>query len=92
MTKQGLRAIGGPVLPTPGPNSPEGELIGTKATAPTFIAFYTSSRKARQLEPREIQNAKHLGGQVVRRGAVTVVWTRPPTSQLRNSVEACAFG
>lgn len=92
LTKQGLRVIGGPVLPAQGPNSPEGELIVTKATAPTFIAFYTSSRKARQLEPRVIQNAKHLGGQVVRRGAVTVLWTRPPTSQLRNSVETCAFG
>jgi hypothetical protein len=81
---------GGPVLPAQGSNSPDGELLVVNGTAPVFIAFYSSSRKARQLEHAVAQNAKRLGGEIVRRGAVTVVWTRRPTRQLRRTVEKCA--
>ncbi len=92
LTKQGLRVTGGPVLPSQGPNSPDGELLIVHDDAQTFIAFYNNSRKAQRLEPEVVQNAKRIGGQVMRRGAVTVLWTRPATSQLRNRVETCALG
>ena len=36
--------------------------------------------------------ATDLGGvAVLKRGAVTLLWTRRPASDLRNTVEACAF-
>ena len=92
LTKQGLHVTGGPVLPSQGPNRPDGELLIVHDNAQTFIAFYNSSRKAQRLEPEVIQNVKRLGGEAVRRGAVTVLWTRSPTSQQRSNVERCAFG
>jgi hypothetical protein len=79
---------GGPVFPQQGPNSPDGELITTGA----FIAFYTHAHKAQRLEPGIKQNARRFGGQVVRHGAVTVLWIHPPASGLRNALSGCAFG
>lgn len=75
-----------------GPNSRDGELLIAHDDAQTFIAFYTRSRKAQRLEPEVVQKAKRISGQVMRRGAVTVLWTHPAPSQLRNRVETCAFG
>jgi hypothetical protein len=91
LIKQGVRVTGGPVLPSQGPNSPDGELLIVYDGAQTFVAFYDSSRKARRLELEIVQNVKRIGGQVVRRGAVTVLWTHPATSQLRDRVEVCAL-
>jgi hypothetical protein len=95
LTKQGLRVTGGPVFP-PGPeisSSPDGELVaGVAGAGGAFIAFYRSPAKAQRLEPEVIHNAKRIGGRVERRGAVTVLWIRPPSTGARNSVEACAFG
>jgi hypothetical protein len=88
LTRNGLRVTGGPVFPQQGPSSPDGELI----TRGALIAFYTGSRKAQQLEPEVRQNARRFGGQVVRHGAVTVLWIHPPASSLRNAVSGCAFG
>jgi len=88
LTNKGLRVTGGPVIPSQGPNSPDGELI----TADAFIAFYTDTDKAQRLEPQVKRNARPFGGQVVRRGAVTVLWIRVPASALRNAVSDCAFG
>jgi hypothetical protein len=79
---------GGPVLPQQGQNTPDGELITNGA----FIAFYTDQRKAERLEPEVRQNARRFGGEVVRKGAVTVLWIRPPASALHNAVSGCAFG
>jgi hypothetical protein len=56
-----------------------------------FVAFYTDSAKAQRLEGQIVQNAKRFGGQVERRGAVTIVWVKPPGSGTRNGVEACVF-
>lgn len=91
LSKRGLRVIGGPVFPSQGPNTPDGELIVGEA-AGTFIAFYDNARKARRLEPQIRQNVKRFGGKVKRLGAVTVLWVHPPSSAQRNSVETCAFG
>jgi hypothetical protein len=88
LTRKGLRVTGGAVFPQQGPSSPDGELI----TRGAFIAFYTDSRKAQRLEPEVRQNARRFGGQVVRNGAVTVLWIHPPASGLRNAVSGCAFG
>jgi hypothetical protein len=87
-TSKGLRVMGGPVFPQQGPNTPDGELITNRA----FIAVYTDQRKAERLEPEVRQNARRFGGQIVRNGAVTVLWVRPPASGLRNAVSGCAFG
>lgn len=86
-----LRVTGGPVLPPQGPNSPNGELIVGGDHGGAFIAFYTDPGRAKQLEPEVIQNARHLGGHVERHGAVTVLWIRRPTGQLRGSVHACGL-
>jgi hypothetical protein len=88
LTSNGLRATGGPVFPPQGPNSADGELI----TQGALIAFYTDQRKAKRLEPQVKQNAKRFNGQVVRNGAVTVLWIRPPARGLRNTVSRCALG
>lgn len=88
LTSKGLRVSGGPVFPQQGPNSADGEL----ATAGALIAFYDDQRKAARLEPEVEQNARRFGGQVVRNGAVTVLWIHPPASGLRDAVSGCAFG
>ncbi|MHB8490873.1 MAG: hypothetical protein ACYDA6_01485, partial [Solirubrobacteraceae bacterium] len=87
----GLRAIGGPVLPPnpPGSSSAEGELLVGNPASDAFIAFYTDAGKARRLEAGVARNARRFGAQVERHGAVTVVWARPPASPLRRAVEAC---
>jgi hypothetical protein len=93
LTALGLRVVGGPALglPASGPDTPLGELIVVRGAAPTFIAFYTGREAARRSEPTLIQNGKRVGGVVARRGAVTVFWSRPPTSAQRAAVAACAF-
>jgi hypothetical protein len=88
LTNKGLRVGGGPIVPQQAPNTPAGELI----TKGAFIAFYTDQLKAERLEPQVRQNAKRFGGQVVRNGAVTVLWIHPPASGLRDAVSGCAFG
>jgi hypothetical protein len=88
LTNKGLRVGGGPIFPQQGPNTPAGELI----TGGAFIAFYTDQLKAERLEPQVRQNAKRFGGQVVRNGAVTVLWIHPSASGSRDAVSGCAFG
>jgi hypothetical protein len=75
-------------LPQQGPNSANGELI----TKGALIAFYTDQSKAARLEPQVKQNARRFGGQVVRNGAITLLWIHPPASGLRDAVSGCAFG
>ena len=92
LTSHGLLLRGGPVPPAGhGPGGPEGELIVGNGTGGAFIAFYPDRHSAEGLEPEVIRNARGFGGLVERRGAVTVLWIRPPTSSLRMSVQACAF-
>lgn len=93
LTAKGLLVSGGPVFPPDphSPRSPDGELIVGDAVSGAFIAFYNDPRKAQRLEPDVVHNAKRFGGEVERRGAVTLLWIRRPASDLRNTVEACAF-
>jgi hypothetical protein len=93
LIKRGLRVVGGPVLPSGpfDPGSPDGELIVGSGADGAFIAFYGDAQRAQRLEPAAIGRAKRFGGQVERRGAVTVVWVRAPASGLRSSVDACAL-
>lgn len=79
------------MLPPQGSNSPNGELIVGNGHDGAFIAFYTNPGRAKQLEPEIIQNARRVGGHVERHGVVTVLWIRPPTSQLRDSLHACGL-
>jgi hypothetical protein len=92
LASKGFRVAGGPVFPpdSRGPSGPDGELIVNTA-AQAFIAFYTDSAKAKRLQVEIVQNAKRFGGQVERRDAVTIVWVKPPSSTLRNGLEACVF-
>lgn len=66
---------------------PRGELIIGDA----LIAFYPSPRSAKQAEPEVLRNAGAFGGKPERRGAVTVLWIRPPPNELRAKVLACVF-
>jgi hypothetical protein len=88
LTSGGLAVKGGPVPPEGhSPGGPEGELIVGGA----FIAFYADPRIAKRAEPEVLRNARGFGGEVVRRGAVTILWIGPPGNDLRTSVQACAF-
>jgi hypothetical protein len=93
LTGHGLRVAGGPVPPgQPTPTAgPDGELIVVNRTGPAFIAFYRDPGRAAQLEPGIGRNARRTGGQVERRGAVTIVWRHAPAPTLRAAVRACAF-
>jgi len=61
-----------------------------KAAPGAFIAFYTDAAKARRLQAGLTRNARRLGGQIERHGAVTVLWVHPPASDLRAAVQTCA--
>jgi hypothetical protein len=82
---------GGPVYPLQSPSSPDGELIIGSAKGGAFIAFYTGATRAAQLEPEVVQSAHRSGGQVVWRGAVTVLVLRHPARRVRQAVLTCAF-
>ena len=93
LTAKGIRALGAPVLPPnpPGSSSADGEIVvGRSAADVVFIAFYTTTARAQQLEASLMRNAHRLNGQAERHGAVTVVWAHPP-SGVRAAVRACAF-
>jgi hypothetical protein len=57
-----------------------------------FVAFYEDPAAAQRKETTIMRNARRLGGEVERRGAVTAVWVRPPQRQLRESLQACLPG
>jgi len=93
LTAKGIRALGAPVLPPnpPGSDSADGEIVvGRSAADVVFIAFYTNTARAQQLEASLMRNAHRFKGQVERHGAVTVLWVHPP-SGVRAAVRACAF-
>jgi hypothetical protein len=93
LTAAGLHAVGGPVIPPnpAGSTSADGEVVVSGSPVAVFVAFYTDAGKAQRLESEVTRNATRIGGQVERRGAVTVLWTRPPSAKFRHTVEACAF-
>ena len=88
LTAKGIRALGAAVLPPnpPGSSSADGEVV----VGVVFIAFYTNTARAEQLEASLMRNAHRLKGQVECHGAVTVLWVHPP-SGVRAAVRACAF-
>jgi hypothetical protein len=88
-----VRAIGNGVLPPlADPNSPDGELIAGYLPNGALIAFYRNVETADRLEPAVLRNARRLGAQVERSGAVTIFWWRPPPATLRRAVQACLPG
>jgi hypothetical protein len=91
LARKGVSTSGGPFLEGPRPRTrPIGELI-TKTRPTAFIAFYTTARVAKRAEPQVLASARRIGGRVQRRGAVTVLWTKPPAARQRATAEACAF-
>jgi hypothetical protein len=91
LNARGRRAGGGPVIP-PDPydgHAADGEVTLADGKTAGFIAFYRDARRARRLESEVAANAKHLGGEIERRGAVTLLWTRPPSRGLRQDMRAC---
>lgn len=87
-----LRVTGGPIPPARvAPRGLEGELTVGNETGGAYIAFFADPHTAAHLESALIHTARRFGGQVERRGAVTLVWYPPPPSALRGSVQACAF-
>jgi hypothetical protein len=86
LRRDGFDVKGGPV-PSRGHTSagPEGELVVGDA----LIGFYTDPRSAQRAEPEVLRNAGGFGAKAERRGAVTVLWIRPPARDLRARVLAC---
>jgi hypothetical protein len=89
LANKAVRVTGGPVFPQQSPTSPDGELIAGGSRGAAFIAFYADVGSARRLEPSIEGNARRFGGQVQRRGAVTVIWVHHPSGALRHAVRAC---
>jgi hypothetical protein len=88
LTSHGLEVKGGPVPPGGhAPGGPEGELV----VAHALIAFYADPRSAKRAEPEVLRNSGGFGGKPERRGAVTLLWVRPPPNDLRAKVLACVF-
>jgi hypothetical protein len=86
LRRDGFEVKGGPVPPgAHAPGGPEGELVVGDA----LIGFYVDPRSAERAEPEVLRNSGGLDGKPERRGAVTVVWVRPPTNDLRARVLAC---
>jgi hypothetical protein len=90
LTAKGLRVTGGPVVAAEA-QSPDGELVVGDGTGGAFVAFYGDPARAERLEPAVKRNARRFAGAVERRGAVTVLWIRPPAGGLRERVETCVF-
>jgi hypothetical protein len=100
LTAKGLRATGGPLLPSsppggtvlpsgpPGSTQPGGELVLTSAH-PTFIAFYASAAQAARIEPAlsRADSSSHV--EVEAHGAETVIWSHAPPNGVRNMVSGC---
>lgn len=92
LERHGVTANGGPYLEGPRPRkTPIGELILSEARPTAFVGFYTNTRVARRAEPGVIKAVARTGGEVERRGSVTVAWLKPPSPQLRATTQACAF-
>jgi hypothetical protein len=97
LAREGIRASGGAVLPNApgvvsnaGSGSPDGELV-ISAHDPAFVAYYGSVTKARRLQGAVIGNARRVGGEVERHGAITILWTAvPPTRELA-VVQSCVL-
>lgn len=91
LTSKGLHAAGGPAFPSrpPDPVQPDGELVISSSSDPTFIAFYTDAARAKRIEPalRRDDSGKHV--LLERRGAVTIVWTQAPAAALRHTIWGC---
>lgn len=86
LRRDGFEVKGGPVPPGGhASGGPEGELVVGDA----LIGFYVDPRYAQRAEPEVLRSARGFGGKPERRGAVTVVWIRPPTNDLRVRVLAC---
>jgi hypothetical protein len=56
-----------------------------------FVALYEDVRRARRYEPKIRSNVEAAGGEVERRGGVTVAWIGSPPRRLRARVNECAF-
>jgi hypothetical protein len=91
ITRHGLRVSGGPIYPQDSPTSPDGELIVGSSKGGAYVAFYVNVTRAEQLESLLTETAKHLAGQVERRGAETVLLIHHPAARLRDAVIGCAF-
>jgi hypothetical protein len=93
LTVHRVRTIGNAVLPPlAGRNSPDGELIAGYLPDGALIAFYRNIEKAERLEPAVLRNARRPHSQVERAGAVTIFWVRPPSTRLREALQACLPG
>src|ERR1039458_3999358 len=72
LTSHKVRTIGNALLPPLArPNSPDGELIAGYPPNEALIAFYRDIKKAEELEPAVLRNARRLHSQVERAGTVT---------------------
>lgn len=93
LTTRGLSARGGPApsAAAGAARRPEGELIVGNATTRAIAAFYSDALTAKRAERTVVRNARRFGGQVERRGAVTIVWIRSPSSDRRAALRRCVY-
>lgn len=94
--KRCVQAAGIPtVAGRPGPgdeDAPDLELVLSRLDAPAFVALYADPGRARENAPSIRRRARHFHGSVDRLGRVTIVWVKPPSATVRDSVHACVAG
>lgn len=91
LTGKGWRVTGGPVLPAPTANVPaaDGELIVGSGRRGAFIVFSRDAEAAARRANAINRDALRIGGELQRRGPVTILWAHSPTSEQRSTLDAC---
>jgi hypothetical protein len=91
LTGKGWRVTGGPVLPAPTANVPaaDGELIVGSGRRGAFVVFSRDAEAAARRANAINRDALRIGGELQRRGPVTILWAHSPTSEQRSTLDAC---
>jgi hypothetical protein len=88
---RGFRVSGGAVAPQAGSGA-DGELTIRGQGASGLIGFFRDARSAERQESLVRGRAQGAGGLIEGRGAVMVLWVRPPAVAERAGVLACSSG
>lgn len=94
LSDAGIEARGGAAPRAPGDDdAPDGELL---APGPTFIAFYSTVRRAEELADELRTRATELGGTTTRHGRITVLYVEVPGTgaggEPDDRIEECVEG
>jgi hypothetical protein len=92
LTGNGWRVTGGPVLPASTATVPaaDGELIVGSGRGGALIVSSRDAEAAGRRADAIDREALRVGGELQRRGTVTIVWVHSPASEQRSALDECA--